>query len=110
VNSQSVAYFINKESNILYPGRVYDTKIFFCAQMSIINACCITTSKGVFPLLIHVTCLAHGLNTLPEQIMNDFPKVNSLILNMKEVFCKAPFRIVGFEEKLPTSHCHYSLS
>jgi hypothetical protein len=44
-----------------------------------------------------------ALNRSAEQIRNEFPKVTSLILNMKKIFCKAPSRIAAFKEKLPTT-------
>lgn len=51
--------------------------------------------------LIHVTCLAHGLNRVAEQIRNQYPLVNDLISNVKKIFLKAPIRIQLYKEKLP---------
>lgn len=59
--------------------------------------------KIFYPNLIHVTCLAHALNRVAEEIRNHFPLVNSLISNMKKIFLKAPLRIQFYKEKLPNT-------
>ena len=40
--------------------------------------------------LIHVTCLAHGLDRIAEKICELFPAVNDLVTNGKKLFLKAP--------------------
>jgi hypothetical protein len=59
--------------------------------------------KVFYPHLIHLIHLAHGRNRLAEQIRNEFPEVNSLISNMKKVFCKMLSRTVTFKEILLTT-------
>src|SRR3978361_1849792 len=57
--------------------------------------------KIFYPNLIHVTCLAHGLNRVAEQIRNQYPLVNDLISNVEKIFLKDPIRIQLYKEKLP---------
>lgn len=38
--------------------------------------------KVVYPNLIHVTCHAHGLNQVAEEVRQQFPLVNLLISNL----------------------------
>lgn len=57
--------------------------------------------KVFYPNLLHVTCLAHGLNRVAEEIRNQFPMVNELISNVKKVFLKAPLRIQMYKDRLP---------
>jgi hypothetical protein len=52
--------------------------------------------------LVTVTCLAHGLNLVAEEVRKCFPKVDSLISNVKKVFLKAPSRILKYKELFPT--------
>ena len=103
VNSQSIAYFINKGLQLLYPGGVDDSKVLLlisdAASYMIASAPLLTT---FYPSLIHVTCMAHALHRLAETIRAEFPAVNNLISAMKKVFCKAPSRIAIFREKLPS--------
>lgn len=57
--------------------------------------------KIFYENLLHVTCLAHGINRVAEYIRSEFPLVNDLISNVKKVFLKAPLRIQFYREKLP---------
>lgn len=57
--------------------------------------------KIFYKNLIHVTCLAHGLNRVAEEIRKKFPLVNTLISSVKKVFIKAPTRVQFFKERLP---------
>lgn len=57
--------------------------------------------KVLYENLIHVTCLAHGINRVAEAIRSEFPIVNTLISSIKKVFVKAPLRIQMYREKLP---------
>lgn len=44
--------------------------------------------RVLYPKMLHVTCLAHGLHRVAEYIRQDFPEVNKLIANVKAVFVK----------------------
>jgi len=54
--------------------------------------------KVLYPNLIHVTCLAHGLNRVAEKVRDMFPNVNKLVNNIKKVFLKAPSRVEVYRE------------
>lgn len=54
-----------------------------------------------YPKLIHITCIAHGLHRVCEQIRKEFDDVNELISNVKKVFVKSPYRIRAFREANP---------
>lgn len=49
----------------------------------------------------HVTCLAHALHRVSEQIRLEYHDVDILIANVKKVFLKAPSRITILKEKYP---------
>lgn len=55
----------------------------------------------MYPKLIHVTCLAHGLNRVAEGIRTEFPLVNSWIASIKRIFVKSPSRINSFRIENP---------
>lgn len=57
--------------------------------------------KMFYENLIHVTCLAHGLNRVAEEIRSNFPLINDLISNVKKIFLKAPLRTQLYKEKFP---------
>ncbi|XP_003741646.1 uncharacterized protein LOC100899549 [Galendromus occidentalis] len=56
----------------------------------------------LFPKMIHVTCLAHAVHRVCEEIRVSFPEVDSLIANVKKVFVKAPSRVQVFREVAPS--------
>jgi len=54
--------------------------------------------QGLCPKIIHVTCAAHGLHRIAEEIRLCYPKIDKLISSTKQVFKKAPSRINRFRE------------
>lgn len=57
--------------------------------------------KIFYPKLVHVTCLAHGLHRVAEEIRSNYENVDILISCGKKIFSKAPSRVILFKEKLP---------
>lgn len=53
------------------------------------------------PKMEQITCLAHALHRVCEEIRLQFPKVDKLISNMKKIFLKAPSRIQIFRNIAP---------
>jgi len=51
--------------------------------------------------MLHVTCAAHGLHRVAEQVRADFSTVDKLIASVKQVFKKAPSRLQLFKNELP---------
>lgn len=45
----------------------------------------------------YVTCLAHALHRVAEEIRNIFLKVDDLISNAKKIFLKVPYRLQIFK-------------
>ena len=58
--------------------------------------------KIMFPKMVHVTCLAHGIHRVCEDIQVLFEDVDLLISNVKKVFIKAPSRVRVFRSIAPT--------
>lgn len=57
--------------------------------------------KHYLPEMKHVTCLAHALHRVSEQIRSEYNDVDILISNVKKVFLKAPSRVNILKEKYP---------
>ncbi|XP_025423338.1 uncharacterized protein LOC112692763 [Sipha flava] len=51
--------------------------------------------------MIHLTCLAHGIHRVAESIREKFKKVDKLISRVKQVFLKAPSRVLVFKSEAP---------
>lgn len=47
----------------------------------------------LYTKMVHVTCIAHGLNRLAETIRERFEKADTLVNNVKKIFLKAPYRV-----------------
>lgn len=56
------------------------------------------TLKVFYPNMIHVTCIAHGINRIAEAIRQLLPDTNKLVNNGKKAFLKAPSRISKYKE------------
>lgn len=55
--------------------------------------------KALYPNLVHITCLAHALHRVAEQIRSQYADVDKFVSNCKKIFLKAPNRVRIFEEK-----------
>lgn len=60
-----------------------------------------TVLKNIYTKMIHVTCCAHGLHRIVEEIRGHFGTVDELIFNMKKIFRKAPYRVEMFKSEAP---------
>jgi hypothetical protein len=58
------------------------------------------TIKILYSKLVHITCLAHGIHRVAETIRSNFSKI--LIAKVKQIFLKAPSRILLFKEEAPS--------
>ncbi|XP_003744005.1 uncharacterized protein LOC100907991 [Galendromus occidentalis] len=101
-NHTTVAQAFMNALVILWPDGVHHDRVLLCVS----DAASYMKKAGealrvLFPKLIHVTCLAHGIHRLCEEIRGLFPRVDSLIANVKKVFLKAPARIHTFRSIAP---------
>jgi hypothetical protein len=51
--------------------------------------------------MLHITCIAHGLHNLCEEIRDLFDDVNDFIAKTKALFVKCPSRIQLFRDLAP---------
>jgi hypothetical protein len=54
-----------------------------------------------YPILIHITCVAHALHRVCETICVLYPNVNKLVANRKKIFVKSLARLELFKNKAP---------
>ncbi|KAL4149446.1 hypothetical protein QTP88_003396 [Uroleucon formosanum] len=60
-----------------------------------------TSIQTYYSKMIYVTCLAHALHRVAEEIRIHFLNIDELINNVKKVFLKAPSRIQIFKTMAP---------
>ena len=58
--------------------------------------------KMLYPRMVHLTRLAHGLHRVEEDIRGNYSDVDSLISNIKKIFLKAPLRVKKFKQEAPS--------
>ena len=57
--------------------------------------------KVIFPKMLHITCAAHAIHRVAEDVRLMFPNVNKLVSNGKKIFLKAATRVSIFREIAP---------
>lgn len=101
-NGDTVAYFVNTSLKILYPSGADDEKVLLLyTDAAAYMHRAATLLKVFFPRMTHVTCLAHALHRVAEEVRTNFTEVNQLVSSVKKVFLKAPARVQAFKDKLP---------
>lgn len=86
INNLTVTRFIQETlTNFWLPNPVPTEKILILLSDAASNMLKVGQNLKIFyENLIHVTCLAHGLNRVAETIRASFPLVNDLIANVKK--------------------------
>jgi hypothetical protein len=104
VNNSSIAVVFDNAMNVLWPDKVDREKVF----LLISDAAPYMTKAApkalqlLYPKMIHVTCLAHTLHRVAEEVRGSYPEVDKLIANGKKIFIKFPLRVQKFKEEAPT--------
>lgn len=99
-NHATVARFVNDSIRSLFPDSSDKIALF----LSDATPYMVKAGKALevfYPNMIHVTCIAHAVHRVAEEVRNTFGNVNKLISSTKKVFLKAPIRIQFYKEKLP---------
>lgn len=100
-NHSTIARFVNEGVKKIFPESSADERVFII--LSDAAPYMIKAAKALqvfYPNLIHVTCFAHGVHRLAEEVRSTFGNVNKLISSTKKVFLKAPARNKAYKEKL----------
>jgi hypothetical protein len=69
-----------------------------------------TTIKALYSKIIHVTCLAHGIHRVAEDIRGKFPEIDKFIAKIKQIFLKEPNRTILFIKFQVHRYLHNLLS
>lgn len=109
-NKNTMAVFFNNSMNLLYPngktkfaccvfsnfdvffvvyiGIQYDKLLLVVTDAAGYMLAAMDGLKLLYPKMIHVTCLAHGLHRVAEFVRNKYVDVNHLIAYVKSIFVK----------------------
>lgn len=102
-NHSTVAMAVRDALRVLWPDAEQEDKLRLfvtdsAAYMLKTGECL----KAFHPRMLHVTCLAHGLHRVAEEIREQHSVVNEIISSVKKIFLKAPSRVITFRELCPS--------
>jgi len=101
-NHSTIAQLFDRSLIILWPTDIhYDKVLLFLSDAAPYMVKAGKSIKPFYPKVVHVTCVAHGLHRVAEEIQLQFPKVDDLISNVKNFFLKAPLRTILFRNIAP---------
>jgi len=110
-NHTNIAKLLDKALHLLWPqGIKYNNILLFLSDAA---PYMVKAGKGIkimYSKMEHVTCLAHGLHRVAEEVRKCFPKVDQLISNVKKIVFKVscPYSIFsrkGTEYFFTTTAC-----
>lgn len=91
-NHSTISKLFDRSLFILWPeGVLHDNVLLFVSDAAPYMVKSGKTLQILYSKMVHITCLAHGLHRVAEQIRINFPEINSFISNIKKVFLKAPY-------------------
>ncbi|XP_060835176.1 uncharacterized protein LOC132918100 [Rhopalosiphum padi] len=98
-NHSTVAKMFNNSLSLLWPGGIqYDNVLLFVSDAAPYMVKAGKSIQSFYSKMIHVTCIAHALHRVAEEIRGNFSKVDKLVSNGKKIFLKAPSRVEKFRE------------
>lgn len=87
MNHSTVSRFINDSIKILWPAGGKDEKsMIFLSDAAPYMVKISNASIICYPNIIHITCVAHMLNRVTENVRELYPEVNKLNNNVKTFF------------------------
>jgi len=83
---------------ILWSGSInYDNVLLFLTDTAPYMVKAGSVLKSFYTRMVRTTCIAHGIHHVAEEIWGQFDVVDNLISNVKNVYRKAPSRILLFK-------------
>ena len=98
------AHVFVQAMELLWDGKIrYERVLVFVTDAARYMSKAASSLRVIFDRMIHVTCLAHAIHRVVEQIRVLFPRVDQLVANIKVVLLKAPSRTALFNEKVSSA-------
>lgn len=102
-NNSNIGKLFDKSMCLLWPeGIKHDNVLLFIIAMQPLYM--VKAGKNIkafYSKLEHVTCLAHSLRRVAEEIRKNYPKTNALISNVKMICLKCQSRVLKSKETAP---------
>lgn len=102
VNNSTIVKLFDHSMFVLWPNGIrHDDVLLFVTDAAPYMVKAGQTLQSLYSKMIHLTCLAHGIHRVAENIREKFKKVDKLISRVKQVFLKAPSRVLVFKSEAP---------
>lgn len=90
-NHSTVCKLFDKSLSILWPDGIrHDDVLLFLSDAAPYMVKCGKSLNALYSKMVHVTCAAHGLHRVSEEVRNQFGTVDQIVANVKKIFKKAP--------------------
>lgn len=101
-NHLTICKLFDTSMLLLWPNGVQrDNILLFVTDAAPYMNKAATGLKCLYTKMIHVTCVAHALHRVGEEVRKRYPKADHLISSVKRIFRKAPTRIEYFKMMAP---------
>lgn len=98
-NHTTIAQTINEALTLLWPdGIKYEKVLLLATDAAPYMKKAGVILNGLYPKMVHVTCVAHAFHNVAETVRREFPIVDKFIAEASKIFRKAPKRIQKFRE------------
>ncbi|VVC34389.1 Ribonuclease H-like domain,Domain of unknown function DUF659 [Cinara cedri] len=101
-NHTTICKLFEKAMGIIWPGDIlYDNVLLFLTDAAPYMIKASSVLKSLYTKMVHVSCAAHGIHRVAEEIRGQFHTVDDLISSVKKTFRKAPSRVLLFKTEAP---------
>ena len=102
VDNTSMCHVFSAAMSKLYGKDIQYTKVLlFVTDGAAYMRKAAETLRGLYPKMVHLTCIAHGFHRVAEEIREQYADVDKLISSTKKVFKKSPHRTSTFKRLQP---------
>ncbi|PNF39209.1 hypothetical protein B7P43_G01301 [Cryptotermes secundus] len=101
-NHSTIAVLFDNSMKLLWPNGIQRNNVLLLVTDA--APYMKKAAKGLrilYPKMVHITCLAHALHRVAEEVRGHFPDVDRLVSNGKKIFIKAPLRVQKFKQEAP---------
>lgn len=103
VNHSTICRLFDKCMFLLWPeGIRYDDVLLFVKDSAPYIVKAGKAIQAFYPKMVHITCIAHGMHRVAEEVRATFSQVDSLVSQTKKIFVKAPSRKQLFKSTAPS--------
>ena len=102
-NNTTISQTVVNSLTLLFPqGIPYDSVLGFITDgAAYMKKAYKDTLRNIFPKMIHIVCVMHGLHNVADKVRLNFPVVDKFILHAKKLFRKSPKNRQYFKNYAP---------